>query len=47
MLTVVDDKTLQKVAETFGGEEAVQIVSVPKEPEKQQMMRLPPKPRYG
>ena len=28
MLTVVDDKTLQKVAETFGGEEAVQIVSV-------------------
>ena len=28
MLTVVDEKTLQKVAETFGGEEAVQIVSV-------------------
>ena len=28
MLTFVDDKTLQKVAEAFGGEEAVQIVSV-------------------
>lgn len=27
MLTFVDDKTLQKVAEAFGGEEAVQIVS--------------------
>jgi transcription initiation factor TFIIE subunit alpha len=27
MLTVVDDKTLQKVAEAFGGEEAVQIIS--------------------
>ena len=31
MLTVVDDKTLQKVAEAFGGEEAVQIVNVLKE----------------
>ncbi|MFC1486155.1 transcription factor [Thermoproteota archaeon] len=28
MLTFVDDKTLQKVAEAFGGEEAVQIVNV-------------------
>ena len=28
MLTCVDDKTLQKVAEAFGGEEAVQIVNV-------------------
>lgn len=28
MLTVVDDRTLQKVAETFGGEEAVQIVNI-------------------
>ena len=28
MLTVVDDKTLKKVAETFGGEEAVQIINV-------------------
>ena len=28
MLTCVDDKTLQKVSEAFGGEEAVQIVSV-------------------
>jgi len=27
MLTFVDDKTLQRVAETFGGEEAVQIVN--------------------
>ena len=27
MLAVVDDKTLQKVAEAFGGEEAVQIIS--------------------
>lgn len=27
MLSFVDDKTLQKVAEAFGGEEAVQIVS--------------------
>ena len=27
MLSVVDDKTLQKVAEAFGGEEAVQIIS--------------------
>jgi len=31
MLSFVDDKTLQKVAETFGGEEAVQIVNVLKE----------------
>jgi len=28
MLTFVDDKTLQRVAEAFGGEEAVQIVNV-------------------
>ena len=28
MLAFVDDKTLQKVAEAFGGEEAVQIVNV-------------------
>jgi transcription initiation factor TFIIE subunit alpha len=28
MLTFVDDKTLQKVAEAFGGEEAVQIINV-------------------
>ena len=28
MLTFVEDKTLQKVAEAFGGEEAVQIVNV-------------------
>ena len=28
MLTFVDDKTLQKIAEAFGGEEAVQIVNV-------------------
>jgi transcription initiation factor TFIIE subunit alpha len=28
MLTFVDDKTLQKVAEAFGGEEAVQIVNI-------------------
>jgi len=28
MLSFVDDKTLQKVAEAFGGEEAVQIISV-------------------
>ena len=28
MLSFVDDKTLQKVAEAFGGEEAVQIVNV-------------------
>ena len=28
MLTFVDDKTLHRVAETFGGEEAVQIVNV-------------------
>jgi transcription initiation factor TFIIE subunit alpha len=27
MLSIVDDKTLQKVAEAFGGEEAVQIIS--------------------
>jgi len=31
MLSFVDDKTLQKVAETFGGEEAIQIVNVLKE----------------
>ena len=31
MLSCVDDKTLQKVAEAFGGEEAVQIVNVLKE----------------
>ena len=31
MLSFVDDKTLQKVAEAFGGEEAVQIISVLKE----------------
>jgi len=31
MLSLVDDKTLQKVAEAFGGEEAVQIVNVLKE----------------
>ena len=31
MLSFVDNKTLQKVAEAFGGEEAVQIVSVLKE----------------
>ena len=31
MLTFVDDKTLQRVAEAFGGEEAVQIVNVLKE----------------
>jgi transcription initiation factor TFIIE subunit alpha len=31
MLTVVDEKTLQKVAVTFGGEEAVQIVNVLKD----------------
>jgi transcription initiation factor TFIIE subunit alpha len=28
MLSIVDDNTLQKVAEAFGGEEAVQIVNV-------------------
>ncbi|MCW8802341.1 MAG: hypothetical protein OQK81_03205, partial [Candidatus Bathyarchaeota archaeon] len=28
MLTFVDDKTLERVAETFGGEEAVQIINV-------------------
>jgi transcription initiation factor TFIIE subunit alpha len=31
MLAFVDDKTLQKVAEAFGGEEAVQIVNVLKQ----------------
>jgi transcription initiation factor TFIIE subunit alpha len=31
MLSFVDEKTLQKVAEAFGGEEAIQIVSVLKE----------------
>lgn len=31
MLSFVDEKTLQKVAEAFGGEEAVQIVSILKE----------------
>ncbi len=31
MLAFVDEKTLERVAETFGGEEAVQIVSVLKE----------------
>jgi transcription initiation factor TFIIE subunit alpha len=31
MLATVDDKTLQKVAEAFGGEEAVHIISVLKE----------------
>jgi len=31
MLSFVDNKTLQRVAEAFGGEEAVQIVSVLKE----------------
>lgn len=31
MLSFVDDKTLQRVAEAFGGEEAVQIVSILKE----------------
>ncbi len=31
MLAFVDEKTLEKVAEAFGGEEAVQIVSVLKE----------------
>ena len=31
MLSFVDEKTLQRVAEAFGGEEAVQIVSVLKE----------------
>ena len=31
MLSCVDDKTLQKVAEAFGGEEAVKIVNVLKE----------------
>ena len=31
MLTFVDDKTLQKVAKAFGGEEAVQIVNVLKQ----------------
>ena len=31
MLSFVDEKTLHKVAETFGGEEAIQIVNVLKE----------------
>jgi len=31
MLSIVDDKTLQRVAEAFGGEEAVQIINVLKE----------------
>jgi transcription initiation factor TFIIE subunit alpha len=31
MLAFVDEKTLQKVAEAFGGEEAVQIINVLKE----------------